>query len=1040
MKDNALKSCGIIDECSLSAGKLVIYRSEEPLTSQLPPFAGCSENAFATLMLTLPSENGSFEMTLAHDGENNVIDVSQLGTFSSMAGFWMHGVHHDFKFSSGSVAIALVYNVLWTKTTTKPTVTAAVDSVMNLRDCLQGWTSSLSTLDLPKFFAFRLSKQYENVQLKAVLLEGNDLKFFHLLKQACHDSGCSLHLANVERRLEGEPGQHGTYSGGDQWGIDSIHDDSTNVSIHNAEGKFLGITTHMDKFSFLNDDVYQRSRIPDEESIDGEEDEDYFSEDFQVIHKFRDSALLLVPDQLYAELQVEYMWTESRDERAKMVERGFERWRQTCSPESLAYLSDLCLRMIKKLEQQAGTSSGRYYSDHLGYSNSKAPSKADIHQIIKASLEAKVACSVKILKTAVGLLAAESISGPDNKDLNLIAQIAAYIGFSEVADPLRRTILRHRNICPMLQDLQTFVTEYQTYAENCHGNDITPVVITSPDLLMNWMNGCLLQAIKQVDFVSSSSPQDFADFVDNLAQHRWESLVGACKNDLKTLDINPSSLFKILKLSSERISSPSGHVHQEIQQVVLSNLNRKLKTGLVEASLFYNIIEWFIHANDTFLAQSIDILLAADKMYRPNGLPFSYLTSIRDLVQKVNDDAANFDGLLTRPKPTVLRQLYILSTIILASYLTFDIGKEPKRNHYLKHPILTCKVHNCMVCCTLNRFFANPNEKQFVSYKWKAGSDRIHAQNQIEAQIKDSGKCLKQWIDHSDKSRNQPMQLYLRKLDTRFDGKHDQWYNRRENFEKIVEDLFRIQKSRIQGQNCFGTLTDTLTRLDFQQAQGFIKDAFKTSLQGHRIIFPPTATMQEAKELKSKIQERGGKTVIMTKQDYHQQRLSETSDFTDIFVIDEMFGSESTFPASENLEDALSTVTKQELLILIDRHLSNAVVARLNFPGVNESAIRQTRNTLVHPVNSTSNLKRKAESISKAPLTEILKPNELLSDDLSEETDDEMYISDTEDEMEGREKTKKRAKMEHAAERGKENDISTILKSASEYANVVDLT
>ena len=244
---------------------------------------------------------------------------------------------------------AVVYDVIWKSTSPKPSLSAAASKLSHLRETLSSWAAAPSTERTPEYFLHRLSKHYPNID--KTTMSPDDRATVHLVQNACTDTGCRLFFVNVEHVIEGRAcmsyygnyGLHKQLMKGYDEGEGSVKitglDGSVlaDYNVYGSDGEGLG---------FLGDDWFDRepNTDPDEDDDDDMEEEDW------VRKTYRDTAILIIPDNKLATFIMKHL-PEDVAGRADLIERAFSTWQADKQEAWFGHWLRLCEAALENISK-----------------------------------------------------------------------------------------------------------------------------------------------------------------------------------------------------------------------------------------------------------------------------------------------------------------------------------------------------------------------------------------------------------------------------------------------------------------------------------------------------------------------------------------------------------------------------------------------------------------------------------------------------------------------------------------------------------------
>ncbi|KAK5939391.1 hypothetical protein PMZ80_008695 [Knufia obscura] len=833
-------------------------------------------------------------------------------------------------------------------------------------------------------------------------LDPGDLQSYNLFSQACADSDCVLYLANIERRISGPTCGDKTYSRGEEYYISEVYDDYTTVRLFNASGGCVGNAQCMDHISFLNEDVYSIDRYPDEEEKD-EDDDPYHRSGYRdqygnynyddspdATHYYRDTILLLIQEKLVAYLLVRNLWTDNRSIRAKWVTDAFDLWQRSQSQKTYQHWLQLSKLMIAKL----GNNQVSYpYSSR----NNTSDEKVDLQAIVDTALQVSNTDSIEILRQALPLLVS-STGELSTTDISTMAKLCATLGFtSELKNTVREIFRRTKNVSIHLNLLCKFCESYlrSRHPQNEHyARDMPAGWILDASRsretedegdLLDWALTGLSEAVEHTDLDVVLMPSDFINLLSFATGDFRNFVVRICLRSIRKPDIPLWRAFRVSKYFASETSTDVQHrsIASAAFEVTLPLLQKEEFNG----STLKEIIGELTQIDSALIKEVVRVLLTSQQMHMPNSLPSRCISSIPDLVQVTSED------------PVSGPSISIFVTVMLAAYLACDVGTEPRHTYNdLRRPGVRCNP-SCQICITLNGFLGNASERKFVSHRWKATTERAHAEQQIKNQIPNHKEVLRQSTGPAPGSTTH--QLYLEEIDEKYKREHQAWRQRLKQFSETVDKVLKLQPRRAS-QQAFGTLHDTIVKHDALKAKTFLRDATKQSLASYHFKLPESEVPMEhtSQQLQLMIENCGGSISPLSRPGADKVVRIIASKGSVAGFRERLAMEHDAIQAYEQDHVPVTTICESDLEAFIDQCWYNSLVERLNISQAADLAplsassneqstgvqtdVPQIPTALAHDPSGTTLpgsgfdpsvkdnvLKRKADDISRGPLTDL---------------------------------------------------------------------
>ncbi|CAG8953923.1 hypothetical protein HYFRA_00010884 [Hymenoscyphus fraxineus] len=210
---------------------------------------------FATLVVSLPTENEGGEFRLSHAGETKVFETSTASSFDSSYLAWFSDVAHEVGETTSGHRLLLTYNIIHETLSTNELAAGSNKSLAKLRKLFALWKSEIDSGDHEfAHFNHLLSEYYAPRNLAFDALKEKDLAAVSVLRQICDEAGFSLYLADMKTSVKGTGG-----GGQNPWDqeMDDIEETRTTLEkVIDLEGRVVAEKLAVDEPQFLDEDPF----------------------------------------------------------------------------------------------------------------------------------------------------------------------------------------------------------------------------------------------------------------------------------------------------------------------------------------------------------------------------------------------------------------------------------------------------------------------------------------------------------------------------------------------------------------------------------------------------------------------------------------------------------------------------------------------------------------------------------------------------------------------------------------------------------------
>ncbi|KAH8096634.1 hypothetical protein BXZ70DRAFT_327606 [Cristinia sonorae] len=215
--------------------------------SRVSPCADAEKanGAFATIVVTLPSEFTGGATRLSHSGLPVVYDCSQTSLNHTTVIAWYAGVSHEVEPVASGYRLVLVYSLYCAIPGLKPVMKSSEAVVAQLRQILTAWKASLTgtTAAAAQKFVCLLKNRYDYDDIKhgASSLEGRDANVAAILGFLAKDVGLQVGLASASFEITGSVDED---RGWDDWNYGERKPEG--MEFDEVESKSLDVGTVVD--------------------------------------------------------------------------------------------------------------------------------------------------------------------------------------------------------------------------------------------------------------------------------------------------------------------------------------------------------------------------------------------------------------------------------------------------------------------------------------------------------------------------------------------------------------------------------------------------------------------------------------------------------------------------------------------------------------------------------------------------------------------------------------------------------------------------
>jgi len=262
-------------------------------------------NVLGTVLITLPAINGGFQLNLSNETDRFTFVRNGNNNFSSAEIAWLRNTKIQLSGLEQGCFAALAYDILdsgplhATSEAQPSTFAEVVQTRTRLGELLDEWfTGGADTVSTETGLAYRLSRPYSESLLDVEALDACDSAIARFLEKTCKGTPYTVCLANVSRRIledtytQSESQRAECPSSGADRIIEFFADDTTVLDeVYDLRGKPIATGAKFDTTWFIQKDVYDSDRGPDEEHFEGEDDPvGCFEEDNPSKHVYLDTV------------------------------------------------------------------------------------------------------------------------------------------------------------------------------------------------------------------------------------------------------------------------------------------------------------------------------------------------------------------------------------------------------------------------------------------------------------------------------------------------------------------------------------------------------------------------------------------------------------------------------------------------------------------------------------------------------------------------------------------------------------------------------
>jgi hypothetical protein len=164
-----------------------------------------SPGMFATVIIVLPSLYTGGQVHVSHGSSNKIFDLAPSSAFTTSLLAWYTDVVHEVKPITSGYRLALSYNLIHTSQgVPRPCLPDMHGAIMELRVVLRKWAKGgYEHSNNPTVLAYLLKHQYNEVNLRAGALKGEDAHKISHLQGVAEEFDIVLCLANLDLTIKG---------------------------------------------------------------------------------------------------------------------------------------------------------------------------------------------------------------------------------------------------------------------------------------------------------------------------------------------------------------------------------------------------------------------------------------------------------------------------------------------------------------------------------------------------------------------------------------------------------------------------------------------------------------------------------------------------------------------------------------------------------------------------------------------------------------------------------------------------------------------
>ena len=651
----------------------------------------------------------------------------------------------------------------------------------------------------------------------------DDRATVHLVQNACTDTGCRLFFVNVEHVIEGRAcmSYYGNYGLHKQL-MKGYDEGEGSVKITGLDGSVLAdydvYGSDGEGLGFLGDDWFDREpdTDPDEDDDDDMEEEDW------VRKTYRDTAILIIPDNKLATFIMKHL-PEDVAGRADLIERAFSTWQADKQEAWFGHWLRLCEAALENISKP-----------------DEVESKAAISTIIDTAITADHSGCQEILLRALKLsnLNAQNLEPEDYENL---AAATCRLGIDTMGDVLDGVFAAFEDLSDLYDHLQTFLRHYariykievDTEAEQPQSPANSAIVTTktSPEQVSDWSQAALLRAVKTNDFQAISSVAGLRTVLEASEGRRKDEIIEACIESVKRPSVSITTIHQLLRI-------PACGSSGSMLSLTFDTLLEKIQTQNITADTLIGIVEDIGNHSLAMLRQLVFTIAASRYLHCAKGISSTWLHHLSAL------------AMLAVRKPAFRQLLNTLITTVLAVYLVIEVGAQPQPLLNFAWPMVSCP-DNCNQCADLNSHLCDGHEMQFTR-EYGLVTHRTHAMERLK-----SIPQQEQILEYDCRKQKGVHTLRVRKIDKRYAVAFSAWKGKEGVYHGTLIQILSTQL-RPTDDTVFGSLRLALLNGDVVATGMFLRTTLGLSSSGLSFGFDDQIDTTAKETMLSTIRQRGG--------------------------------------------------------------------------------------------------------------------------------------------------------------------------------------
>ncbi|KAI1629114.1 hypothetical protein EDD37DRAFT_37279 [Exophiala viscosa] len=760
------------EDHSLAGPRLVLCSTAQDLTEILGATARL--NVLGTVLITLPAITGDFQVYLSNATEKFSFESSD-NSFSSAEIAWLRDTKVQLSGLKQGCFAALAYDILSSHgpEAQPSTFAEAIRCRTQLRELLDAWfTAGTGIVGTANSLAYRLSRTYPESLLNLGTLDAIDSAIASFLEKTCEDTPYSICLANVSRTIledtyhQSESQRAVCPSSGANAIIEFFADDKTVLDeVYDLHGRPIASGAKFDSTWLIQNEVYESEREPDEEDVEGEDDDvRCFEEDNSWKHVYLDTVVLILTRHTLVDLIVGRSMKSEAD-RARCIREAYEQTKkEPSSHEKRLFLQTLCRRILERVahEKRHTRSSGSYhYTGFIHPFTSNKPQLPEddlLNLVIDVIIERPEPETSDILQKAIELTDMSAQTG-----LEKIIRVIPVLEFEPFSQSLSIA-------AGQISQLKIRYERLKMLEDWCHEH-----LPARHQQLKGWVASNLAELCRSL---AQQGKDVNGDVLTEIAlAYQSDSFISCFL--APGIRINDSEAllhgFQMKQGDSYAVSQIPVTVRAIVRDLASDELARKAPiVALLEESLKLE--------SDLF-NDLINAMVTSPAMKGRDGIPALF------------DAQRSGQGRIVKIQPNSAQRSKVEDFLNAVSlhYYVFEVGRPPQGYPTLQRCICPA-LQSTPQGREVNGFLLNPKASTFTSSKWDA-----RTRDDVSRALTDCDRQLTVYVDKKRAPGSSTYQLYLRKEDHIFEDRQRTWRAKRNRYRDMlsqIADLGFLQDSR----------------------------------------------------------------------------------------------------------------------------------------------------------------------------------------------------------------------------------------------------